>query len=90
MLTDIRCGCGGLCDSSELCPMRDNVTACVCAAAPIHGRAQHDLVELHARSECAFDPDHLYHDPEPTETFENACERCANGLFCPTHDEAEC
>jgi hypothetical protein len=41
MLTDIRCGCGGLCDSRELCPMRGNVQACDCGATSIvHARGQ--------------------------------------------------
>jgi len=89
MLTDIRCGCGGVCDSGELCPMRGNVMACTCAAAPTHGPAQHDLVEwLTARCDCAFDPDHLYHDHEAAQLVEDSCERCTHGLFCPMHDEA--
>ena len=41
VLTDIRCGCGGVCDSRELCPMRGNVEACDCSATPIvHERGQ--------------------------------------------------
>jgi hypothetical protein len=41
MLTDIRCGCGGLCDSCEPCPMRTNVQACSCAYSTIvHARDQ--------------------------------------------------
>jgi hypothetical protein len=41
MLTDIRCGCGGLCDSRELCPMRNHVEACGCGYSSItHARGQ--------------------------------------------------
>ena len=40
-LIDIRCGCGGLCDSQEPCPMRGNVNACVCGhTVLIHARGQ--------------------------------------------------
>jgi hypothetical protein len=34
-LTDIRCGCGGLCDSGEPCPMRGNVQACACGTTTV-------------------------------------------------------
>ncbi len=41
MLSDIRCGCGSLCDSRELCPMRGNVQACDCGYTSIlHARGQ--------------------------------------------------
>ena len=41
VLTDIRCGCGGLCDSRELCPMRGNVEVCRCGyTATVHARGQ--------------------------------------------------
>jgi len=41
MLTDIRCGCGGLCDAGESCPMRGNAEACGCGhTAIIHTRGQ--------------------------------------------------
>jgi hypothetical protein len=40
-LTDIRCGCGGLCDSGEPCPMRRNVQSCACGnTAVIHAVGQ--------------------------------------------------
>jgi hypothetical protein len=42
--TDIRYGCGGLCDDGEPCPMRGNVERCTCGAIPVHGREQHDFV----------------------------------------------
>ncbi len=38
-LTDIRCGCGGFCDSTELCPMRSHVQSCDCGYTSIvHAR----------------------------------------------------
>ena len=41
VLTDIRCGCGSLCDSREPCPMRGNVEACRCGyTAIVHARGQ--------------------------------------------------
>jgi hypothetical protein len=42
-LTDIRCGCGGLCDSGEPCPMRGNVQACSCDVQPVHSTEQHNF-----------------------------------------------
>jgi hypothetical protein len=40
-LTHIRCGCGGLCDSTELCSTRGNVRACSCRYTTIvHARGQ--------------------------------------------------
>ena len=40
-LTDIRCRCGGLCDSTEPCSMRGNVEPCRCGVTPVHGARQH-------------------------------------------------
>ena len=43
-LIDIRCGCGGLCDSNVICPMAANEAPCRCGAVPVHSQHQHDLV----------------------------------------------
>ena len=41
VLTDIRCGCGGVCDARDLCPMRGNIEVCTCGyTAIVHVRGQ--------------------------------------------------
>ena len=75
MRDDIRCGCGGLCDSGELCSMRAHIPRCECGLRPIHGRRQHVLVDIWNSAVAAG-------------LVEDSCERCTHGLFCPTHDEA--
>jgi hypothetical protein len=48
-LTDIRCGCGGLCDAFELCPMRSHAPRCDCDLKPVHMPTQHDIVVIWKR-----------------------------------------
>jgi len=61
VLTDIRCGCGGLCDARELCPMRGNVEACDCGATSVvHSRGQVGC--LHEPGCDGTGPHHGRHD----------------------------
>jgi len=75
MLSDIRCGCGGLCDSGELCPMRNNVTTRDCGLQPIRARRQRMMVAI-------------WNSAVASGLVEESCERRTDGLVCPTHDDA--